>query len=246
LKESPEYPTQEIAGLTPFQQSIQQYLQSSSLQGQQDYQLAASQMRDTLNGGYDPMTSAYFQGYRQLAEEQKANSANTVRQRSQMAGMLNSTPSIGMETASNRQYDSMILQQLGQLYENERSNQLQAAQALPQMQNQNIGNLAAASGLGEAERQITQQRNDAAYNQALSQMLFPYTVQANIANALTRSNWGATIYGENTTTNSPSAWSNIASVASAGTGIFGGIANMNAASAQANYYNQMAGFWGGN
>jgi len=176
-----QFPTQQIAELTPFQQELQSYLQQSMPGMQENYQLSQQHMQDTLQGGYDPQDSPYWKGYRQQANQMKADAQTDVRQRSQLGGMLNSSPAANVEADSNRQYDSMMLQQLGQLYENERNKMYNAAQTSSQVDSQHTQNLAQATQLGNLPRDIEQQQNDAIYEAALNELLAPYTYQYKLA-----------------------------------------------------------------
>jgi len=181
LQKDLQFPTQDIAEMTPFQQELQSYLQQSMPGMQQNYELSQQQLQDTLQGGYNPQDSPYWKGYRQTANQMKADSQTDIRQRSQLGGMLKSSPSANVEADSNRQYDSMMLRELGQLYENERNKMYNAAQVSGQVTSQQTQNLAQATALGNLPREIEQQQNDAMYEAAMQELLAPYQYQYKLA-----------------------------------------------------------------
>jgi hypothetical protein len=179
-----QFPLQGTADLTGTQQDIQTQLQGLLDQSGGDYQAVADYYRNVLNGGYDPKTSDFYQGFRQEATTLKQMGQRDVARSAQKAGMARSTPSVGMQGLVGADYDSKILQVLGGLYEQERDRQGQAAAGLPSLRGQQVGTMGAANQIAETARRVEQEKLDALYNQAFHTLLAPYTYQAKIAMAL--------------------------------------------------------------
>jgi hypothetical protein len=178
------FPTRDVTGLTPFQQELQDYVRGSMSGMQNNYNLARGEIQDTLKGNYDPRDSDYWRGFRQEANRLKEEAQTDVRQRSQLGGMLKSSPSAGIEAESNQRYDSAILQELGKLVENERRRRLNAAGMAGQVDSQHLSNVSGANQIADQQRQIEQARNNAVYESALQEILAPYNYQAQLALSL--------------------------------------------------------------
>lgn len=177
-------PLQGTADLTPTEQQIQGELGNFQSASGQDYSTAASYYRDVLGGGYDPRTSPAYEGFRQEADALRRRSQQDVARAAQKAGMARSTPVTGIQSRTGAEYDSLILRALGDLYERERDRQTHAAGALPALRGQQIDTMARTSDLAAMPRQLEQHRLDALYQQAMQNLMAPYTYQANIASAL--------------------------------------------------------------
>lgn len=151
---------------------------------QNNYNLARGEIQDTLKGNYDPRDSDYWRGFRQEANRLKEEAQTDVRQRSQLGGMLKSSPSAGIEAESNQRYDSAILQELGKLQENERQRRLNAAGMAGQVDSQHLSNVSGANQIADQQRQIEQARNDELYRTAMYEVLAPYKHQYKLALSL--------------------------------------------------------------
>lgn len=184
LRRSPAIPTQQIAGLTPVEQAIMQYLPQYLASAGTSGDLALGEYSKILTGGYDPLTSPAYEGFRQEAERLKKEGVTSLRQRAQLGGMLESTSAAAQEAGFINQANSQILQALGQLFEAERGRKMQAAQGIQSAEGQKLANVAAIGGIAGTERSIEQMRNDAMYQQLLTQIMFPYQQQAQIASTM--------------------------------------------------------------
>lgn len=178
------YPLLDIAELTPLQQEIMAGLQNIYGQTQKSSSLAREELTKTLTDQYDPRTSDYYKGLRDEYAEAKKSGQTALRQRANLGGMLYSTPAMAVEAASNRQFDTNLLKELGTMYERERDRRGQAARNIQGIESQNISNVAGISQMADQKRQLEQYRNDALYNQAIQNLLFPYQYQSGIAQGL--------------------------------------------------------------
>lgn len=184
INQSPNIPTQEVAGLTPIQQAIQQALGTSLTNIQESSNLARSEYEKTLSDGYDPLTSPEYAATRKELERLKTKGVTADRQRAQQVGGLMSTPAAGVESQTRQNYDSLIMQALADLTSKERDRKTQAAKDMGTLESQNVQNLANVSNVADVERQIEQQKNNALYQQALMEILYPYEQMASIAQSL--------------------------------------------------------------
>lgn len=185
LKEGPPtIPTQEIAGLTPIQKLIQDQLAGTLKSTGESTALAKGEMTKTLTDQYDPRTSDLYRGLREESERLKTEGLTDVRQRAELGGMLQSTPAVAAEQSLINIADSNLLQQLGLLTEKERDRKVDAARDIQGVDAAGISNVAAIGGVADQQRAVEQARNDALYNAAIQQVLFPYTNMSNIASSL--------------------------------------------------------------
>ena len=184
LGQTPNLPTQDIAGLSSMEQLIQKYLPQYFANINAGGDLAQGEYTKILTDQYNPADSPYYEGLRGEAARLKAKGITSLRQRANLGGMLDSTNAIGQEGDFANQSDSSLLHVLGQLFENERGRKLNAAQGIQTSQSQNLSNVAAVGQMAGAEREIEQARNNALYQQAIETILFPYKYQASLANAL--------------------------------------------------------------
>lgn len=179
-----QYPTEQIADLTPSEQTIQGQLPSIIAGMEQNYGLAENYYKDVLSGKYDPMTSAYYQGVRGTAETQKQMAQSAVLRQGQGVGANRSTPTYALAAQTGQNYDNAALQTLGQLQLAERNNQANAAQGIQNVQSNRVTGLSQVEQLAQVARQNQQMKMSAAYNAAIQTMLAPYTYNAQIASAL--------------------------------------------------------------
>lgn len=184
LQGTPDMPTAGVADLTPIQQLIVQKLGPLLQNIQEGGQLASDQYRRTLEGGYDPRTSPYYEALRGEADYLKRKGTTALRREHELGGTLMDTNAMGVRGDFINRADSALMQELGRLFEGERSRQERAALGIQDVGARQAQSMAAVGGIAETERSIEQQRANALYQQALSQILFPYQYQTNIANAL--------------------------------------------------------------
>lgn len=179
-----EYPTLEIAGLTPTEQMVQGALPDYFAESEGAYNQARNYYADILSGKYDPLTSPYYQGMRTNIEARKKAGIQGVVRAGQTQGMLKSGPTAALGAETGRMYDADIAALEGQLLEAERSRMGGAAAAIPSLENQRLARMAGISDLAMKERLIQQARNQAAFEAAINDMLAPYLYNAQIASAL--------------------------------------------------------------
>lgn len=170
-----QYPKLSIIPLTQLERANQMRLSEYGQQDQDVRALASDQVEATLGGAYNPMTSPFWQGYRDYSEQNKEGDVNAMRRFAQRGGMLNSTPGQFAEAGVRRRANAQSETQLGQLYENERGRQLGVAQSEKQAA---TGNLLQSQQMAAQERQILQAEVQAQYEQILNTMLAPYIYQS--------------------------------------------------------------------
>ena len=176
--QSPNFPLMQVAGLTPGQEKAQSQLPGAVATGGENYQLATEHYRDILEGDTDPRSGDYYQGLRDEMKMLRDESAADIRRRGQREGGTTQTsPTTMGQDESNRAWNSKILQLLGMLTERNIDRKTGAAGAMTRGGREEVDRIGAASQAGEAERMVEQQRNVAIYNQALQELLFPYTQQ---------------------------------------------------------------------
>lgn len=181
INRSVQYPVRDVQDITPIQLLLQQQLSNLVPGMAGNYQLATDEYKKILEGDYDPRTSDYYKGFRQTAEDLRKSSNTAIRQRANMMGMLQSSPAEAVEAENNRKINSMILQELGRMYELERAKRLDAAGNIQSIDSQNLGNIAAASSIADLPRSIEQEKTDAAYEAAIQTLLHPYQYQSALA-----------------------------------------------------------------
>ena len=184
LATTPNVPTQGTGGLTPVQLMIQKMLPGYLDKVNQAGDLASGEYSDILSDKYDPRTSPYYEGLLQEAERLQAEGVTSLRQRAELGGMLGGSNAAVAEGSFINRSNSALLMELGRLMETERGRKLLAAEGIQGSEAKRLGSVAAVGGIAEEARSIDQQRADALYTQALTQMMFPYQYQANLANSL--------------------------------------------------------------
>lgn len=167
-------PLLEVAGMTPTELQIQNMLQSwlqTSPTESKAYQLGLGEIEKTLGEFYDPRTSDYWKGYRELSEMEQEKGVADIRRRQQLGGGLYSEPGMRQESEYIRGVGAERTRHLGELYERERDRMTAAvAQALGYAGFEEASaatRLQLGSTIGAIPREIEQMRNLAAYQQAL-------------------------------------------------------------------------------
>lgn len=147
------YPTQEVAGLSQYEQQ------------------GMNQLADIMSGKAfrDPTTSPYYQGMRQEIARDTEKGASALRQRQNLGGMFRSGAGVREEGEYRGDMAAKALQILGSLFESE------SARDNPYTR------LQAGMTYGAVPRQIQQQGFDASYNQQLQNLLAPFNLQVPLA-----------------------------------------------------------------
>ena len=104
-----DVPAQKIPGMTDIETMGQSLLRDLILR-QEDY---------------DPSTSPYYESVREEAAHLKREGTEKIRRRSQLGGMLYSTPSARTESEFTSAIDRGLMSELGRLSETERARKLQ-------------------------------------------------------------------------------------------------------------------------
>ena len=179
-----DFPEMEVADLSGTEQDIQGQIRKYLSGSQGDYDTARGYFNDVLTDKYDPATSQYYQGIRGQIDTQKGEAQAQVRRTAQKAGSARSTPFMGIEARTGQEYDNQKDVVLGNLLQQERDRKAQASMGLSQLRGQEISQLSAADQVASKEREIQQQKFQAAYQKILQDLLAPYTYNAQIASTL--------------------------------------------------------------
>lgn len=192
-------PQLEVAGLTGTEQTVQnllkKYLATSPTESKA-YQLGMGELEKTLGGEYyDPRTSDFWKGFRELHEMEQEKGVADIRRRGQLGGGLYSDPNMRTEAEYIRGMGAERTMQLGSLYERERDRMTDAvAKALGYAGFEETGKtsrLQLGSTIGAIPREVEQMKNLAKYQQLLGQTeadyqseMIPYQYGTAIASQL--------------------------------------------------------------
>ena len=161
------------------QNLLAKFLGTDATQGEA-YQLGMGEIKKTLGGEfYDPRTSDFWKGYREVSAMEKEEGVADIRRRGQLGGGLFSTGVAREETGyiAKKGAESEML--LGSLYEKERDRKTGAVgQALGYAGFEEAGKasrIGLGATVGAIPRGIEQQKLTSKYAQALGQEKADYT-----------------------------------------------------------------------
>lgn len=181
----PTLPTLGTAELSPVQQEVQRMLGGSAQSIEEAAILATSRFRDILNDQSDPLSSQGFESFRRLKEDQKTGQITANRQAAQFGrGSTRSTPALGVESDTRRQFDLETSDEATRLIERQQDRKDNAAVGIQAAVAEGVRGLSEVTAAADIERQIESQRATALYQQALAQIMFPYDKVAGIAESL--------------------------------------------------------------
>jgi len=170
-------PLQQVAGMTGNEQTVQNLLSKflgTSATDNEAYKLGMGELQKSLGGEYyDPRTSDFWKGYREVSEMEQEKGVADVRRRGQLGGGLYAEPNQRTEAEYIKGMGAERTMQLGGLYENERNRASNAVgQALGYAGFEEAGTanrIGLGSTVGAIPRNIQNQQYQAKYNQALGQ-----------------------------------------------------------------------------
>lgn len=129
------------------------------------YKLGMAEIEKMLSGGYDPLSSPYYEGIRKEADIMTQKSVDQLMHGQQLRGTLASTPGMKAESELRALADARTLQTLGSLYESERgrtsnavSQALGYAQYIPNIMGQALSGVGAMSPLATYGSDIANQQ----------------------------------------------------------------------------------------
>lgn len=175
---SQDIPLQRIAGLGVNEKKVQslltQYLGTSATESEA-YQLGMGELKKTLGGEfYDPRTSDFWKGFRDISEMEQAKGVSDIRRRSQLGGGLYGETSQRTEAEYVGREGSKRQMMLGGLYEKERDRKTNAVmQSLGYAGFEEAGKvsrLQLGSTIGAIPRGIADRQYGAKYTQEMGQM----------------------------------------------------------------------------
>lgn len=220
-----QYPTMKIPGMTDIELEGQKWLQDYLNMGvPSGITTGISQLKKTVEGGYDPMTSPAYQGYRETSKMEEEGAINELRRRLQLVGHGDfSSPALKQEGATRRGYSADRMSYLGSLYDRERDRQMGAAgpliEASDYASKAPLRKTEAATAYGGLPRQIETAQEEADYMALLQTLLFPYLTQAQIAQMVL----GETRQMYDPGVTSPSIFSQLAGPLALGAGTYYGV-----------------------
>lgn len=184
-----DLPTRQVPGMNDLQKTGQslagKYINADMSGGVTN---AIEQLNKTVGGGYDPLTSSEYKGYRELSKLEEENAVNALRRRGQISGVGASTPILSQEGRVRRGFSGDRMSMAGQLLNRERDRMIDATGRLIQAEDyaayDPVRKAAVASEYGDQQRDIETEREDAIYNTLMAEVLAPYTYQVPISQAL--------------------------------------------------------------
>jgi hypothetical protein len=178
LNQDINYPTQGVAPLSDMEKTNLANISGSLERGYGIKNLATEELRKTLAGEYDPMTSPYWSSYRNEMTSLKQGDVAGQNRANQAGGMGNSTTgTLASDEVANR-WNQQMATTAGGLMQQERQNRLATAGQVNQTEFQN--QLAGQQALG-LPRQISQAEQTAQYQQQVNDLLAPYIYQSPLA-----------------------------------------------------------------
>ncbi|MDH4178874.1 MAG: hypothetical protein OEV33_00060 [Armatimonadota bacterium] len=213
LKETPQFPAEQVAGMSPAEQLAQQMLMSWA--GTEPEGLGT--LRDYA-GGENILDRPEIQGIINEVLQRGNEMAQRLGRGLQLRGAGTSSgaqEALGRSTTETQQ---ALLATLAPYLQSAETRRLGAAQALAGLsESGKLNRLNALSTTGSLPRQLEQLANSAEFNRAMNQLMFPYTTQAEAAKAAATAPRDVMVYTKGST------WSQIApAVGAIIGGIFGG------------------------
>jgi len=157
--------------------------------------IGMEKIKSILGGEYDPLTSPYYAGLKEEAARFEEKGVSSIRQRSQLGGMLYSEPAMGAEAEFKGILGTGLTKELGRLYEADVGRQ---AGMIPQllgyagleagMPGRALSGISALAPLAGKGGDIARQQELLNWQTATQQELFPWTHQAPIQQYM--ADWG--------------------------------------------------------
>lgn len=136
------------------------------------YNASKQTLLDTLSGKYDPTTAGgYWDAYKAVMGENLDEAITATRQSAALGGMMTSSPRINAESDLRRKALNDMGVTLGELYNNERARQMEAATLGSTMeQNQLKEQAELLLEAGKTEREVEQLLLDKEYQERVRQL----------------------------------------------------------------------------
>ncbi|HUU54499.1 MAG TPA: hypothetical protein VMY87_06220 [Armatimonadota bacterium] len=179
-----DIPTLGVAGMGSAEQQAQTLLEQYLSQAPRGYEAGMAELERTLGGGYDPLASEYWKGFREQSALDEAKSVAGLRRGAQAGGMYYSEPSMRTEGDLRARYGADRSALLGSLYEAERARMQGAVPQIMQYGQEPVNRVGVGMQYGALPRELDQARRDAEYNTLLQKVMLPYTTGAGIAGNL--------------------------------------------------------------
>lgn len=172
-----QIPLQQVAGLGATEQTVQNLLTKflgTSATGGEAYKLGMGELSKTLGGEfYDPRTSDFWKGYREVSEMEEEKGVAAIRRRGQLGGGLFATPGQRIEKEYVREKGAERTMRLGGLYETERARKFGAVEKALGFagleEAGKAGRIELGARVGAIPRQVKNLQYQAAYGQAMGQ-----------------------------------------------------------------------------
>lgn len=180
-----QIPSLQTAGMSAAEKTTQsllaKFLGTPATEGQA-YKLGMGELSKTLGGEfYDPRTSDFWKGYRDVSAMEQEKGIAAVRRRGQLGGGLYGEPGQRTEAEYIKGMGATRTMMLGSLFEKERERRLGATgQALGYAGFEETGKLSrlqVGSTIGAIPRDIQQQKYRAEFARAAGQSQADYTQQ---------------------------------------------------------------------
>ena len=197
---TPTLPTVNLPGISGTEQqlldqgmSLIKELMSGEMP--EAFKIGMDKIKNILAGEYNPLTSPYYKGLKEEAARFEKKGISSIRQRSQLGGMLYSEPAMGVEAKFSGILGTGLTKELGRLYEADVGRQASMVPQLLGYSGQELGRkgmaLSGISGLAPLAGKggdIARQQEMLNWGVGTQQAMFPWTHQAPIHQFM--ADWG--------------------------------------------------------
>lgn len=197
---TPTLPTVNLPGVSGMEQqlldqgmSLIKQLMSGEMP--EAYKLGMDKIKSILGGEYNPLTSPYYKGLKEEAARFEEKGVSSIRQRSQLGGMLYSEPAMGAEAEFKGILGTGLTKELGRLYESDVGRQAGMIPQLLGYSGQELGRkgmamsgIAGLAPLAGKGGDIARQQEMLNWGVGTQQAMFPWTYGADINKFL--ADWG--------------------------------------------------------
>lgn len=218
-----QFPTQTIPGLSGMEKEgqgiVRNWMRSGTTPG---VATATNELSRTVKGGYDPVNSMAFKGYRAQSKLEEDEAVAALKRSLQLKGMNASSPETRAEGKTRRGYSADRMSFLGDLFGRERDRQLGAAPVLADVartgDRETVEKAQVGAQFGAAERMVETAQEQAIFDAVMRTLLAPYNEQMNAAGTVL----GEPRYMYDPGVTSPSIFSQVMGVAAQGAGAYYG------------------------
>jgi hypothetical protein len=191
------YTGQQKAGFDPAQEKALNMSMQRGLMGNAATNAGQENLVNTLNGNYLDVSKnpAFEQGLKDISNQYKIGTAAQTDSAFNRAGNYGGSSYDEVTENNNRAYSDSMNKFAGDLYNEERTNQIRAATLAPQYADQEAKDINMVAGVGDARQGMAQDQLDILYQNWFNQQQQPYRNLDVLSSSLSGSvgNQGTTI-----------------------------------------------------